>query len=170
MEERMKKGLFTVLLILSISLFILSCQFDTAGNNEVIEVQKAAYNGPVIVRLGERFKLPEGEQALVPRQRILLTFKEVLWDSRCPKGAVCIWEGEAVILVNVKIGWRDYGDFRMTTHDNPSKIYVDRYFVEFIDLLPYPELDPPTDAKIEYVGYFLIDYAVSVSTPPPWIR
>lgn len=165
----MKKGLFTALLILCISLFILSCEFDTAGNEEVIEVQKAAA-GPIFVRLGERFKLPEGGQALVPRQRILLTFKEVLLDSRCPKGAICIWEGEAVIVVNVKIGRRDYGDFKMTTRDRPSRIYVDRYFVEFIDLLPYPVLDPPSNGKIKYVGYFLIDYAVSVSTPPPWIK
>jgi hypothetical protein len=133
---------------------------------ELFEIEKIG-GGPIIVNLGERFKLPEGESALVQKDRVLLTFKKVLTDSRCPKGAVCIWEGEAVILVNVKIGNRDYGDFKMTTHDNPSIIYVGRYSIRFLDLYPYPELNPPSDDVIDYVGYFIIDYAYVIGTAPP---
>ncbi|MBN2532118.1 MAG: hypothetical protein JXB88_04470 [Spirochaetales bacterium] len=127
---------------------------------EIIEIEKIG--GPEIIRLGERFKLPVGQSAYEPRQKILFTFKSVLQDSRCPSDVVCFWEGEAIILVNVNIAGRDYGDFKMSTHVRPSVIYVGRYSIRFLDLVPYPVSTDPIDPD-EYVGYFLIDFAYIIN-------
>ena len=39
---------------------------------------------PIIVSLEQEFKLPVGRSALVPVDEVLLTFKSVVRDSRCP--------------------------------------------------------------------------------------
>ncbi|MBN2536202.1 MAG: hypothetical protein JXB88_25195 [Spirochaetales bacterium] len=70
---------------------------------EIIEIEKVD-SDPVIFRLSEEFKLPVRQSALEPGEEILFTFKTVLSDSRCPIGVICVWQGEAIILVNVKIG------------------------------------------------------------------
>jgi len=130
---------------------------------QIIEIERAK-PGPIIVNLGERFKLPVTQSALVPKNQILLTFKSVLSDSRCPNGVTCIWAGEATVLVNVKIGSIDYGDFKMSTMQIPSTINVGRYYVQFLGLYPYPTYNKPIDPN-SYVGYFLIDSALEITEP-----
>jgi hypothetical protein len=127
---------------------------------EIIEIERVDPE-PVIFRLGEEFKLPVKQSALEPEEEILFTFKTVLSDSRCPTGVLCVWQGEAVILVNVKIGSVDYGDFKMSTYGNPSTINVGKYYVKFINLDPYPVYGQSIDPD-SYVGYFLIDSALEV--------
>lgn len=135
---------------------------------EILSIE-AIGEKPIMVNLGEEFKLPLGKSALTRQklsvsavtanQQVLLTFKSVLQDSRCPTGVVCVWQGQAVVLVNVKIGNKDYGDFEMTTLDRPSTINAGAYYIEFFDLAPYPVYGEPTDPD-SYVGYFMIDSAL----------
>ncbi|MBN2531457.1 MAG: family 16 glycosylhydrolase [Spirochaetales bacterium] len=53
----------------------------------------------------------------------------------------------------------DYGDYKMSPYGNRSIINVGRYFVQFIDLDPYPVYNQPVDPD-SYTGYFLIDSAL----------
>lgn len=115
---------------------------------------EAIDNSPLPVNLYEEFKLQVGKSAIVQKDNVLFTFKSVIQDSRCPSDVICVWQGEAVINVNVKIGDVDYGDFKMSTY-RPNIIYVGTYYIQFNNLYPYPA----TNIKInpnEYVGYFLI--------------
>jgi hypothetical protein len=125
---------------------------------EIVEIKKIGQD-PIIVSLNREFKLPETQSALVPKDQFLLTFNSVLQDSRCPIGVECFWQGEAVIEVNVKIGSRDYGNFKMSTLGNPSIIRVGTYIVRFIDLYPYPVYSMQIK-RPDYVGYFMISRVI----------
>jgi hypothetical protein len=49
---------------------------------------------------GEEFTLPAGGSASID-DRYLVTFENVLEDSRCPMNARCVWEGNARVLFSV---------------------------------------------------------------------
>ncbi len=80
----MKRRLFTALMITV--LLVTSC---TQG---------------VTASLGEEFALPIGETAKITGEDIKIKFAEVIEDSRCPKGAVCIWQGRVSVLIEVTRG------------------------------------------------------------------
>ena len=44
-----------------------------------------------------------------------ICFQSVINDSRCPVGAICIWEGNAVIAVDVWKGFKKHG-IRLNTN------------------------------------------------------
>ncbi len=93
---------------------------------------------------GEEFTLAPGQSATILGEDLAIAFIEVISDSRCPEGAICIWEGEASCLVEIEY------------HNSvSSKVLVQRgipgasqdefndYIITF-DLLPYPEVGGET--------------------------
>ena len=92
------------------------------------------------VRLGQEFSLSIGQKAAITGETIEITFLKVLEDSRCPRGAQCIWEGRAISLVSVvsnnttEIQLAEGG---LTDHTN-RQTFRD-YQIDF-HLLPYPEV------------------------------
>ena len=71
-----------------------------------------------------------------------LCLDSILEDSRCPTGALCIWEGDARIRFHFeKLNEQPvYFDL----HTNPKGItekIIDRYKISLIDLLPYPSIN-----------------------------
>ena len=57
--------------------------------------------GPVTVGLGETFTIGVGQSARIPAEGILVTFNEVVGDSRCPQNVTCVWEGVASSRVTI---------------------------------------------------------------------
>jgi len=51
--------------------------------------------------LGESFSLAAGQSAAISGENLSIRFVELISDSRCPQGAVCIWEGEASSIVDI---------------------------------------------------------------------
>lgn len=62
-------------------------------------------NGPSMPTpaVNEEFTLAPGQTAGVSGTSIRLTFERVSEDSRCPVDVTCIWEGDAVVVLKVKI-------------------------------------------------------------------
>lgn len=120
---------------------------------ELLEIESVGGN-PLLVQLNRPFKLQVTNSALEPLSGVLLTFKSVIRDSRCPTGVLCVWEGEAVVEVNIKIRGIDYGDFEMSTYD-ARIIDLGAYFIQFKDLDPYPAINIRIDPS-QYVGQFVI--------------
>ena len=110
---------------------------------------------PIYVKLNQKFRLKNSQTAIVKNKKIVFTFKEVLSDSRCPKGVTCVWQGEGVIAVHVKIRNKDYGMFKMSTIDKPSIIKAGKFTFEFLNLAPYPVYGQKIDPA-DYVGTFVI--------------
>lgn len=51
--------------------------------------------------LDERFILSPGESASIKGEDLAMRFVEVIGDSRCPTGVVCIWAGEVSCLLEI---------------------------------------------------------------------
>jgi len=59
----------------------------------------------------------------------------VINDSRCPSDVVCIWQGEAVVKIEVKAPTK--GTIELSTFDNLTDT-VGLYSFELVNVAPYP--------------------------------
>jgi len=84
---------------------------------------------------------------------IRLSFDSIS-DSRCPIGAMCVWEGNGAVKLHVQQSGQDPASFWLNTHPNfLNDTVVNGIRYELIDLLPYPEVGK---------DYQLDDYTVQL--------
>jgi len=103
--------------------------------------------------------LKEGESAKMGN--VILTFNKVLEDSRCPKYVNCVWEGRAIVEVDVQVGKRMTETKKIIIggtkpEESKSKVLFQQegYSIEVVGLDPYPEegAEPkPYELKIKEV-------------------
>lgn len=55
----------------------------------------------VTVGLGETFTIGVDQSARITGEDMVITFNEVIGDSRCPQNVTCVWEGVASSRVTV---------------------------------------------------------------------
>lgn len=93
----------------------------------------------VSARLDNPFQLQPGQTASLEAQKLSVEFVEVVEDSRCPRGVLCTWAGQALILVRVS---GSSGDQELTLQlgprDSVAGVY-DGYLFELTALEPYPQ-------------------------------
>lgn len=81
-----------------------------------------------------------------------LTFLEVVEDSRCPTNTTCVWEGRAVIKVNLLL--RDGTTKNKELELNNNKVSVIGTFGEktlrALRLSPYPDANIPPAERAPY--------------------
>lgn len=85
-------------------------------------------------------------------------------DSRCARGAVCVWEGEVGILLGVKEGKEDLGRFALTRHhdgDERARVRIGNRVIELVDVGPYPTLDAETE-RAEYAASLAVSLELEV--------
>lgn len=69
----------------------------TAGvGGSIAASPSAAGAGQAEVPLGRAFDLRVGAPTRIRGESLTVEFEKVVEDSRCPKGATCVWEGDAV--------------------------------------------------------------------------
>ena len=91
------------------------------------------------LRLNDTIELRYGELYCNPRHDILLSVDSIQ-DSRCPEGALCIWEGNGRVRINLRHG-EIRSSFWLNTHVNfLQDTLIDGLNYELTDLLPYPEV------------------------------
>ena len=67
-------------------------------------------------------------------------------DSRCPRGVVCTWEGTAVAKFSVTVNDHEQPVTLSTLKLRfPSDTILMGYKIEFLDLLPYPDINKSHD-------------------------
>ncbi len=93
-------------------------------------------------RLPAVVQLQVGGSAVVASTTLQVRFADVEGDSRCPTTVVCVWEGEAVVRVELRDGGRLLGAPALSTHPSsgthPNAARVDRYTLRLVALDPYP--------------------------------
>lgn len=84
-----------------------------------------------------------------------LKFKEVISDSRCPKGTTCIWAGEAKVLVEVFQNGKRLEEKIISLGESgnlPGNLFGDEsYNISKFSLAPYPEISgkiPASDYRL----------------------
>ena len=55
----------------------------------------------VTADLGQGVSLSLGQSVVIPSEKLQIKFSEVINDSRCPNGVICIWAGEVSCLVEI---------------------------------------------------------------------
>ncbi len=75
-----------------------------------------------------------------------VTFLEVREDSRCPLGVMCIWAGNAVVRVGLRLGMGPTSPYDLNTTVDPTSVIFGGYRVTLVGLAPLPLLGTPVPA------------------------
>ncbi|MFG1931855.1 hypothetical protein ACGFK1_14565 [Mycobacterium sp. NPDC048908] len=104
--------------------------------------------------LNHPFSLGGGQEALIPSDKLRLTFTDVLEDSRCPTQVECFWTGQARIAVSVQPDGAGATNVEFNTNPAPGQTVkeatVGNYRIELQALDPYPRTP---DDPIEFADY-----------------
>jgi hypothetical protein len=85
--------------------------------------------------------------------RSYICFDTVITDSRCPKGGVCVWEGNAAI--RMKLEKSDNNQAFADIYEKSSDLVFSRYYISFLQLLPYPTIGNQVKPE-DYVARLII--------------
>jgi hypothetical protein len=108
--------------------------------------------------------LPAGQHVLAPGEvisssdgSIAITFVEVLEDSRCPADAMCVWQGNVRILLEVTQG-TELQQYTLTLGEllqgDINSIEAGGSTVTLVQVGPYPLASEPRDPA---------DYSITLS-------
>jgi hypothetical protein len=110
-------------------------------------------------RLGEEFQLRVGEHAGLNDIGLWVAFLGVDGDSRCPLKAMCVWAGDAAVLVETALFpdalSADSRPDTLHTHLDPKALDFGSVELVLVRLDPHPEA-PSSISPDAYVATFLI--------------
>jgi hypothetical protein len=118
---------------------------------------------PARVELGRQFEIGYGKTVLV--EDIAIEFTSVIEESRCPIDAVCVWGGNARILVTANRG-NITRVLELGLWPQAATIVVfEGRVIEFRDLHPYPASVITQPLPQSYVATLSVDGLVTVASP-----
>jgi len=114
------------------------------------------------VNSDQGFSLSLGQSTTIAGENLTIKFIEVISDGRCPRGAICIWPGEAHCLIEITTDSESSHRIVLTQPglSRTSKSDFANYKIRF-DLQPYPEVGKASDKK----GYNLLLVISKKSAP-----
>jgi hypothetical protein len=89
--------------------------------------------------MDKAFTLKVGESGIVENHGLRIEFREVVEDSRCPRGADCIWEGNARVSLLVRDCSKEPVIVKLNSTQGNKSETVGGVTVSLISLDPYPE-------------------------------
>lgn len=92
------------------------------------------------VALGEEFDLRLGQTAVVGETGLRIRFVDVAEDSRCAEDVVCVWAGNARVVLQIDEGTSGREVAVNSTLD-PRSVVVGSYRVRYVDLRPAPRAE-----------------------------
>lgn len=98
-------------------------------------------------QLGESFELAFDETSNCVCGDLSVTFADVVGESRCPIGAVCVWQGQAEVKINLKHegNLHVFSLISQAGNRELARDTIGNLVVELLDVKPYPILDQPVD-------------------------
>lgn len=120
----MKKSILTIIGII----IVLVVLFYFWGKNEVKK------NGGI--ELPAEVELVFGETILAEGKEI--TFTDVIEDSRCPKDATCVWEGQATVSLDIKVG-ENTNTVELNLFKEGNSVVSEGLALSLLSLEPQPE-------------------------------
>lgn len=103
----------------------------------------------VRVQVGKSIRFDEGAE---------LAFQEVVEDSRCPPGVLCVWEGRAVVSLRLTAKNSASDNFSLSLHaghPDLAESVILGYKLTLLSLEPESQ-STGADAKVDYVATLLI--------------
>ena len=112
-------------------------------------------SSPRSVPVAHEFTLAPGQTARIEGADLAVTFESVSADSRCPQGVTCVWEGDAVVLVSVRVDGQPAARRELHTARG-SEAEAGSYRVRLVGLAPLPRAGA-SPAPGEYRATFLVN-------------
>lgn len=137
-------------------LFIILCLMILSCNEAPTTVSGAV--------LDEPFELKVNEAKQIHSKNLTIGFGSVDYDSRCPDGAICVWEGEANVNLWLSKPSYDTVKFKLTISgyvikaDTSHHRFVDvpGYRIRLMQLAPYPSVQVTNDYS-KYIATLFIE-------------
>lgn len=115
------------------------------------------------VKIDEPFQLKYGQFKILQPDNLVITFEQLISDSRCPIGVVCFIAGDAEILLRLQKGNSDPTTIhlkiglRVTKKDTFAHQFVDAlgYRFTLMELDPHPYMDKHF-SKSSYTAFLKI--------------
>jgi hypothetical protein len=101
-----------------------------------------ACHDPAGPELDQPFQIGVGRTVAV--DAVTLHFLDVSQDSRCPRGADCIWAGDAVVRLRALLGSDSAGvELHANAAAGPAQVAYHGYGLELMSLTPDPVVGQP---------------------------
>jgi hypothetical protein len=91
------------------------------------------------IELDDEFEIKVGNSAILSNKSIIMKFKAVTEDSRCPIDAICVWAGNAAITLDLKNSIGDQLSIKLNTYLDPRSIDFSGVIITLVELKPYPQ-------------------------------
>lgn len=135
-------GIGWIILILTLAGIPAGC--GSSGDTSTGPAPTSTDGKTITVRLGQEFQLEIGQRATVSDAPLDIVFHRITGDSRCPRDATCIWQGEASAEIEIIGG---DGSHLMTLtepglFEDYSRETYSGYEIAF-RILPYPTVENP---------------------------
>lgn len=102
--------------------------------------------------LAKDFQLRVGESAMVRSEKVQIGFESVSSDSRCGKGEVCVWQGDAVVRIWMQgPGEEKVAHVLHTALRESNSANYKQYSVRLVAVLP-PAIAGKSIAQSDYVA------------------
>ena len=100
-------------------------------------------------KLDEEVEIKFGESITLEKGKLTIKFKSLVGDSRCPQGVVCVWAGNAEVILEAS-----KNEIALNTALDPKEQVVRDYNIQLRDVIPYPKAGAelkPEDYSIEII-------------------
>ncbi len=95
---------------------------------------------PSELLLGRPFEVRPATSAIL-QDGLKITFNGVRSDSRCPMDALCVWAGDAIVVVSLSEGSAGHVERELHTQSSGSETLYRAYSIKLVALAPYPRSD-----------------------------
>jgi hypothetical protein len=112
-----------------------------SNTNEAVLLDPDPEAAAVVTDRGRTFELRPGQVARVGNAGLLVGFRGIATDSRCPIDVVCVWQGDAEARVPVTIGRRAWTALALHTGIEPHSAVFEGYTVTLVSVAPAPRSD-----------------------------
>ena len=142
----MRTALFTLLLAATAASACRTEQVMPPVDARASEVQAA---------VDRQFTLGVGREARIGGSAVRVRFAAVVEDSRCPSNAVCAWQGNAGVRLELS-GAGESRSLQLNTALEPQIVEYGGMRFRLVGLTPYPVAGQPAPAPGSYEATLLV--------------
>lgn len=92
----------------------------------------------VVAERGNTFELRPGQTARIGSGGLLVGFRGVGTDSRCPTDVTCVWSGDAELNLAATVGRMAWTSLELHTDVEPRSATFQEYTITVVGLRPAP--------------------------------
>lgn len=104
---------------------------------------------------GESFRIRVGEVASIAGGGIVIGFRRVAADSRCPRDVTCVWAGDAAVELGIAPAGGEWAWHTLHTGIEPREFAAEGFSIRLVGLEPAPGSDVQVGQR-DYVAELLV--------------